>query len=85
MASPSLSPPSPVATGEALRSRFENFDDPEVYGRVKAHGLDDHARNFVVKFGASRAEVALDLDFPEFEALLKRDNLKEEVTPIRWM
>src|SRR6185436_13299472 len=78
-------PPERAATGEELEDRFDDFDDPKVYKKVKDHGENDQARNFVVRFGAAKAQVALDLNINEFKALLKKDNKKQVETPIRWM
>lgn len=69
--------------GRDLRAHFKNFDDPEEYEKVKAHGRDPAAQNFVVQFGANKAEVARDLDFDAFKALL--NSKKDAATPIRWM
>ncbi len=85
MADATTTPP-PVVTGEALRARFRDYDSLGVYEEVKEHALSDSANNFVVKFGAGSALVALDLNSFEFDALLRRDHFKEdEETPIRWM
>ena len=82
-------PPTPSTTGEALRGKFRDFDDPAVYNDVKEHGQRNDAKNFVVNFGGAAAEIALDLELEDFQALLRRrkDNQKGNVTltPIRWM
>ena len=78
-------PPGPPTTGKALRDEFSDFDDPLVYEKVKKHGEDFKAKNFVVKFGAHKALVALNLGLADFQALLNQDDKKEGATPIRWM
>jgi len=84
MASAEAVPPEPRVAGVDLQAKFENYDTREVYEKVKKHGLDSDARNFVVTFGGPKAEVALDLSACDFETLLQMNNNNTEM-PVRWM
>jgi hypothetical protein len=66
---------------------FINYDDPTIYQEVRKTLLDPISRNFVVEFGQSEAQVALNLGAIEFKQLLQEDNPKRDKTrrPVRWM
>jgi hypothetical protein len=76
--------PIPRVRKDDLKAKFENFDLEDVYNKVKAHGEDRNSRNFVVRFGAHKAEIALNLSRDDFQTLLDTQEADREA-PIRWM
>ena len=65
---------------------FQNYDDPKVYEEIQHELLDPKARNFVVEFGPTQAQIAYNLDSYSFEQLLSNDNpARESDRPVRWM
>ncbi|OIW34513.1 hypothetical protein CONLIGDRAFT_675485 [Coniochaeta ligniaria NRRL 30616] len=67
---------------EGLRKKFENFDEPEVYEKVRKASREPDAQNFVVLFGPHHAKIAVDLGPDDFEDLFA---LKEPDYPVRWI
>ncbi len=74
----------------ATTDLFEDFDQEPVYDRTQKRLLHPDARNFVVEFGQHEARIAWDLDFDNFEQLLKHEDQgrraeRQAKRPTRWM
>ena len=69
--------------GAQLRDKFKNFDDPQNYKELKEKAVQEGTKNFVVQFGANKAQIAIDLNEKELEQFLGGKKNKE--MPIRWM
>ena len=67
----------------ALWDKFEDFDDPQNYERLREQATAEGTRNFVVQFGAEQAQIAIDLEHEELQLLLNSN--KDRDMPIRWM
>lgn len=63
---------------------FQDFDDATIYRVARAKVTARHARNFVVEFGASRSQIAWDLNRDDFSQLLAQKRDGDEF-PVRWM
>lgn len=62
---------------------FEDFDIKAVYEDSLEQATDQHSRNFAVQFGKGEAQVAFNLDYDKFKALLEEPVVAER--PVRWM
>lgn len=62
---------------------FDDFDNEVVYADSLGQATDQHARNFVVQFGKAEAQVAFNLNYDKFKALLEGPMPAER--PVRWM
>lgn len=69
--------------GAQLRDKFKNFDDPQNYKELKEKAVQEGTKNFVVQFGANKAQIAIDLNEKELEQFL--DGKKNKEMPIRWI
>lgn len=62
---------------------FDDFDNEVVYADSLGQATDQHARNFVVQFGKAEAQVAFNLNYDKFKALLEGPMPAER--PVRWI
>jgi hypothetical protein len=66
-----------------MRTRFQNYDDIEIYNNIQAAAGSETRKNFVVEFGKDRAEIALDIADDEIGPLLT--DARSPELPVRWM
>lgn len=66
-----------------LWSKFKDFDDEQNYTVLKEQAVQEKTKNFVVQFGADKAQIAIDLDDQQLQQFLVSKKNKE--MPIRWM
>ncbi|KAK2001744.1 ADP-ribosylation factor [Colletotrichum falcatum] len=73
-----MAPKPPVG----LVDRFEDFDDKDIYNRVKAEAASGKATNFVVEFNLQEARIASNLKHEDFSVLLGQ---KAPEGMVRWI
>lgn len=72
---------------EALRNKFHDFDNEQVYKDVCGYAIQEKSLNFVVQFGDNSAEVAYGLDVSNFQQLLQQPSpdLADGTKAVRWI
>ncbi|KAK3941849.1 hypothetical protein QBC46DRAFT_381604 [Diplogelasinospora grovesii] len=77
-----MAEPRPSDPGR-LESKWTDFDDEEVYERVKGQVDSSTVKNFVVEFGKDVSRIALNLDLQDFQTLF--NTKRDHDYPIRWI
>ena len=73
----------PQLSEDDLRAVFHDFDDPSVYENTVQKAFAASAMNFVIEFGADKAQIACDLSENQVAKLL--DTRQHADMPVRWI
>jgi hypothetical protein len=68
---------------QTTTNEFSDFDNADVYSESLERNLHDSTRNFVVEFGADKAQIAFNVSPEGVSSLLNAKRSRD--LPVRWM